>query len=184
MMAMTVIKPKNGLRAYALLAGPMLVFASQNAAGIGLRDIFALALENDATYLAATAENRAAQEFVPQAKARLLPTVGIDGTISAVRRDIFDTPSVTASEQDGFFSGSMTLSVTQPIYRKDLLVKITQADTQTQQADARFAGALHDLIFRVADRYFGVLGAIDSLEFANAEREAIEQQLTQSQQRF
>ena len=29
-----------------------------------------------------------------------------------------------------------------------------------------------------------MLGAVDSLEFANAEREAIEQQLTQSQQRF
>ena len=184
MMAMSVFKPKTGSKACALLAGPLLVLASQNAAAIGLRDIYALALDNDATYLAATAENRAAQELVPQAKARFLPNVGADATISGVRRDIFDTPNVTASEHDGFFSGSMSLSITQPIYRKDLLVQITQADTQTQQSNARFAGALHDLIFRVADRYFAVLGAVDSLEFANAEREAIEQQLTQSQQRF
>ena len=65
MMAMSVFKPKTGSKACALLAGPLLVLASQNAAAIGLRDIYALALDNDATYLAATAENRAAQELVP-----------------------------------------------------------------------------------------------------------------------
>lgn len=154
---------------------------SPAALAVGLSQVFDLALRNDSTFLAATAENRAAQEFVPQAEARLRPTLSGDATLNATRRQQLRGRS---SGPDSIGTGSIELNITQPLFRRDLVVSITQAGTLTEQADAIFAFALQDLVVRVAQRYFDVLAAEDSLQFAEAEREAIEQQLTQSQQRF
>lgn len=154
------------------------------ASAIGLRDVFALALQNDSAYQAQSARNRAAQEFVPQAEALLMPDISVDTSIAATRRQILDSTSANARQADGFMQGSMTLSITQPLYRRDLVVQIDQADTRTRQANADYSFALHDLIVRTAEQYFAVLAAVDSLDFARAELEAIAQQLTQSQQRF
>ncbi|WP_350634030.1 TolC family protein, partial [Pseudoalteromonas sp. 2-MNA-CIBAN-0060] len=51
-------------------------------------------------------------------------------------------------------------------------------------ASAQYDFAKQDLIVRVADGYFNVLSAIDSLEFVKAEKRAIERQLEQTKQRY
>ncbi|RKZ34214.1 MAG: type I secretion protein TolC, partial [Gammaproteobacteria bacterium] len=84
----------------------------------------------------------------------------------------------------GFNSNNLLLSITQPIYRKDLVIQLGQAKDQVRQADVTYASARQDLMVRVAQRYFDVLSAKDELEFAHASKEAIYQQLQQSRQRF
>ena len=74
------------LRSHLVVAALGLAVSAESAA-IGLREIFTLALQHDATYLAATADNRAAQEFVPQAKARLLPTLSADASVNGTDPD-------------------------------------------------------------------------------------------------
>ncbi|MDH5570972.1 MAG: TolC family outer membrane protein, partial [Gammaproteobacteria bacterium] len=59
-----------------------------------------------------------------------------------------------------------------------------QADLQVMQAAAKFNSAAQDLIIRVAENYFQVLAAIDTLDFARAETKAIKEQLNQTTQRF
>ncbi|MEM7407284.1 MAG: TolC family outer membrane protein [Pseudomonadota bacterium] len=149
---------------------------------INLVSAFRQGLTNDPTFLSAAAQNRAAKELIPQAEAALLPSVQMSSSFNANLR--YDFRQGAAQRRDSFFNAGLSLSLTQPIYRQDLRIQIRQANTQVEQADAQFAFAMQALIVRVADRYFAVLAAGDALEFAQAEKNAIEQQLTQSQQRF
>ena len=158
--------------------------AAVGASEVDLVNAFRKALVNDPQFLSAGASNRAAQELIPQAEALLLPNINMVGNLRANARRNLRANARPGTRQDSFFNGDLNLSLTQPIYRQDLRIQVAQANTQVAQADAVFAFALQELIVRVADRYFGVLAADDALQFAKAERNAIEQQLTQSQQRF
>lgn len=154
------------------------------ATEVDLVNAFRRALLSDARFLSAGASNRAAQELIPQAEALLLPNINMVGNLRANVRRNLRADVRAGTRRDSFFNGDLNLNISQPIYRQDLRIKIAQANTQVAQADATFAFALQELIVRVADRYFGVLAGDDQLQFARAERSAIEQQLTQSQQRF
>ena len=162
-----------GRVARALGAGVLLVAASQ-AVAENLLEVFESALESDPEFLAAGADNRAAQEIRPQARAGLLPEASLSFTTQWNERQRYpDTRS-----------DDLTLNVEQPIWRRDRRIAVDQADSRIARADALYAAARQDLMVRVAERYFGVLEAEDELGFARAALEAFEQQLAQSRQRF
>ncbi len=83
-----------------------------------------------------------------------------------------------------FNSNSVSLSVTQPLYRPQNIANYEQSKIQVAQADAVFAQAAQDLILRVAQAYFDVLLAQDTVEFAGAQMIAIGQQLEQAKRNF
>ena len=162
-----------GRVARALGAGLFLVAATQ-AVAENLLEVFESALESDPEFLAAGADNRAAQEIRPQARAGLLPGASLSFTTQwNDRQRLPDTRS-----------DNLTLNVEQPIWRRDRRIAVDQADSRIARADALYAAARQDLMVRVAERYFGVLEAEDELGFARATLEAFEQQLAQSRQRF
>jgi len=148
-----------------------------------LSQVFNQAVDNDPAYLGAGAANRAAQEANPQARAALLPNASFQASATTNEQDVRQA-SVGALGTTGFGSSNLLLSITQPIYRKDLFIRLDQAKDQIRQADVTYASARQDLMIRVAQRYFDVLSAKDELEFARASKEAIYQQLQQSRQRF
>src|SRR4030095_4732330 len=76
------------------------------------------------------------------------------------------------------------LSVTQPLYRPQKLTVYEQAKTQVAQSDAVFALSAQDLILRVAQAYFDVLLAQNTVELAAAQLTAIGQQLEQAKRNF
>ncbi len=155
------------------------------SAATDLLEVYRLALESDPTYRSAGATNRAAQELRPQAVAAWLPNINFEGNSTANRLDIrggnFTASSLGVKR---FNSSSIGLNINQAIYRKDLEIQLSQANTRIQQANTEFGFARQDLMLRTAQHYFAVLGAIDDLEFARASKEAIGQQLEQSRQRF
>ena len=159
--------------ARALGAGLFLVAASQ-AVAENLLEVFESALESDPEFLAAGADNRAAQEIRPQAQAGLLPGASLS----------FSTQWNERQRLPDSRSDNLTLNVEQPIWRRDRHIALDQADSRIARADALYAAARQDLMVRVAERYFGVLEAEDELGFARATLEAFEQQLAQSRQRF
>ena len=162
-----------GRVARALGAGVLLVATSQ-AVAENLLEVFESALESDPEFLAAGADNRAAQEIRPQARAGLLPEASLSFTTQWNERQRYpDTRS-----------DDLTLNVEQPIWRRDRRIAVYQADSRIARADALYAAARQDLMVRVAERYFGVLEAEDEIGFARATLEAFEQQLAQSRQRF
>jgi len=162
----------------AALLGGML----SPAAAEGLGDVYRLAAETDPGLAAADAARRAVLEAEPQARALLLPSVALSGSYA---RNSYDPRNPAPGEKTSYSTNqSYALSLTQPIYRHDRFVALAQAGEQVAQAEAEYAAAEQELMVRVAERYFAVLGAQDDLEFAEAEKAAIARQHEQAQQRF
>ncbi|MGV6827690.1 MAG: TolC family outer membrane protein [bacterium] len=145
-----------------------------------LVEVFDLAKAKDPQIRAALAQRESTREARPIAMAGLLPNIGMSGNLQ-YRNQTFDD---TAIDDEDFGSAGLSVDLLQPIYRRDRVLAVEQAEWQLEQADADYASAEQDLIFRTATAYFGVLAAQEDVEFAKAELTAIERQLDQAQQRF
>ncbi len=150
-----------------------------------LLGIYRLSVDNDATLRAAAAERRAALETRPQARALLLPNFSLSADYSRNRNRVIDSSSAFFQPQTVYFwAKGFTLSLRQPVFNREFFVQQKQADAIVKSADAQYAAAQQDLILRVAQAYFNVLGAMDNLDFARAEENANLRQLEQAKQRF
>ncbi|WP_029135020.1 TolC family outer membrane protein [Sedimenticola selenatireducens] len=167
-----------------LLLGQLLGVSGAQAED--LLEIYQLALQNDAQLRAAMANRDSALEALPQAKAQLLPSVSLSSDANLVRTDVNSSSSSSAltDNPNNYATAGLSLNLTQSIYRKAYNVQLDQADRQIAQAEVTFAAEEQNLIIRVAQAYFNVLSAEDSLEFARAENAAIARQLDQAKQRF
>ncbi len=146
-----------------------------------LMDVFTLSLKNDPQLLAEAASRLAVGELDDQAVANFLPQVDLTANTN---KTWVDASAQNFGGQTDYNNHGYTLSLVQPIYRRENFVQKTQAEIAIDGATASYAVAEQALILRVAERYFAVLGAEDDLTFALAEKEAIAKQLEQIQQRF
>ncbi|MCB1724560.1 MAG: TolC family outer membrane protein [Gammaproteobacteria bacterium] len=162
----------------ALLA----LFPTGGAMAADLTTVYGLAGENDPALRAARATRDATYEAEPLARSRLLPSVAVSGEANYTNQDV--DSRVSGSYNDSFTSANGAIQATQPLYRKDRSVQLEQARDQVAQADIDYESATQDLVVRVAQAYFGVLSAQDTLEFAESEKKAIARQLDQAKQRF
>lgn len=173
------LRIKNSLFFLAIVS----LLSSSQANSENLFDVFKNSLGSDPQFKSAGAQNRASQEQGPQARANLLPEASMSASKLYNSRDVRKSGSLTLGTTS-FTNNTFSIDITQPIYRKDLLVNVDQTAVRIRQANAEYAFALQDLIIRVTEGYFEILSAMDQLEFAISERDATNQQLTQSQQRF
>ena len=169
-----------------LIAGAALHTPLQAA---DLMEIYRQALEEDALYSAARAAHMAAQERLPQGRAGLLPTLSL---AFVKRRQFIDIGSTGTAAAVGAVrpseviidNQSLTITATQPIYRKENFVIYEQSKLQVAQADSQFIIAAQDLILRVAQVYLDILTAQVNLEVAEAQKKAISEQLEQAKRNF
>ncbi len=168
--AMTVLMKRMSFALLALIASPALQAAN-------LIDVYREAQQQDAAYASARYALEAGLEKLPQGRALLLPTVGLGADTTANRVD-------NGSSSRSFNSNDYTLSLSQPIYRKQNFVQYEQSKSQVDQAEAQFASARQDLILRVAQAYFDVLLAQDNVALAGAQKAAIAEQLAQAKRNF
>ena len=154
----------------ALLASPLLHAAN-------LTDVYREAQQQDAAYASARAAFQAGQEKLPQGRALLLPSVNLGANTTWNEVDL-----PTANRQ--YNSNGYSLSLSQPIYRKQNFAQYQQAKAQVSQAEAQFAVARQDLIIRVAQAYFDVLLAQDNVTLAGAQKAAIGEQLEMAKRNF
>lgn len=171
-----------GLLAGLLLCAATAVPGMSHAAD--LVGIYRMALANDPQIKAAEAARRAAQEKNPQSRARLLPSINFSAGVTRDRQDISNSAGLFADNTYFSTTKGYQLVLNQPLFHRDYWVQLEQADAVVAQAEAQYAAAQQDLILRVSERYFDVLAAQDNVQFANAERTAIEHQLEQAKQRF
>ncbi len=164
-----------------LISLSLCLLASSSLHAENLVDIYKLALANDPTFRAAKQEFLATREVKNQSLALFLPALNITGNYSHLRQEytFIGTP-----RDDRYISKGYGLNLKQVIYRYDYFVQYREATYQVAQASANFNNAAQDLIIRVAQRYFDILGATDNLDFARAEKKAIAEQLKQAKQRF
>lgn len=170
----------------ALLIVPLLLITMHAGvvnAATTLVDLFDVSLESDPEYQAAIASNLASQELTPQARSFLLPNLSAGGAVRHNYADVRRSATGPTGSTD-FGDQQADISLTQPVYHRDLWIQLEQADLRTRRANAEFAFARQELMLRVSERYFDVLRARDQLAFAQAALEAFGQQLKQAQQRF
>lgn len=154
-----------------LIAGAFIALDAQAA---DLLQIYQQALVNDAQYASARAALRAGEEKLPQARAGLLPVVGLSG--SATRIEIEDGPSRNGN--------NYTLALSQPLFRWANWQQYEQGKLAVALSEAQFAQTGQDLVLRVAQAYFDVLAAQDTIGFLEAQKAAISEQLASAKQNF
>lgn len=159
----------------------------------GLMEIYMQALDNDPVLREAEATYLATAETRPQARASLLPSLSFGTTRSS---NVSESPSsptnfvtgdpVTdiASTRSERNSQSYNVSLSQTVFDWGRYVSLRQADKTVARAETDYAAAEQDLLIRVADTYFNVLAAEDTLASQIAARESIARQLEQAQRRF
>lgn len=169
----------------AILAAGVLAGIAPAAAGADLTQVYAMAVDSDPEFRRVAAAYRAVLEQRPQALSQLLPSVRLSANSTSNEQDISSGFIIGSAGRDlEFNSHGYSLDLAQPLFRRDRFIRFRQAGSRIQQAAAELMQAEQDLISRVAVRYFTVLGAMDSLEFAQAEKLSLGRQLEQARQRF
>lgn len=165
----------NPKRLVLLLAASGLALS---ASGADLLGVYRDALVSDPVYQSARAQYQAGLEALPQARAGYLPSVS--GTASRFRNQV-DT---SVSPQVDYNTQSYGVTLSQPLFRWQNWVAISQAEQQVLQTEATFASAKQDIIVRVAQAYFDVLLAQDNVALSEAQKKAISEQLAQAKRNF
>jgi len=160
-----------------------LLFTVFQTSAANLEDVYYIAETSDPEFKQVAANKRAILESRPQALAGLLPSANLSANTISNDQDI-TAAGFGASGKTSFNSHGYSLNVSQPIIRADRYIQLRQASSLIKQADAELSSAQQDLMVRVAEAYFNILAAQDSLSFAQAEKRSLSKQLDQAKQRF
>ena len=169
------------------------VALTASASGADLLEVYTRALSNDPQIREADATRKASRESKPQALAALLPQVSgtwsrdKDNTDGLSRSQFVLNGGIVPSDRSG--NGDATtkrwsVDLRQNVFSWANWVALKRADRQVAQAEADYLAASQDLISRVAERYFDVLAAGDTVDAQESAFAAISRQLEQADKRF
>jgi outer membrane protein len=191
-----------------------LLLAANAAPAADLMAVYQRALQNDPQLREAEATRLATLEAKPQALSSLLPQLAGNGLISRERDTGFvnttesvqlppcgpnlpqgtpcSPPGGSATIFETFpFSGKVdttihhyTVDLKQSLFSWENWQALKRADSQVAQAEADYQAAQQDLMARVSQRYFDVLGAQDDLEAQQAALISVTRQLEQAEARY
>ena len=158
--------------------------AGGSAHAADLLQTYREAVGNDPQFSSARASAEAGRERVPQGRALILPT--LNATANTTYNDATITPrtSPTTDSVRQFNSNGWTVTLSQPLFRYQNWLQYRESEFQARQAEAQLGQAIQDLIVRVAQAYFDVLAAQDSLAVIGAQKAAISEQLAQAKRNF
>ena len=169
------------MKQFAITISLIAVLSSSMSRANDLIEVFESALISDPQLLAEAASQRAVSELDSQATARFLPQISISANNGKVRRR---SSAMTFGGNNEYNSHGYILSLTQPIYRLDSIIKSTQAQIAIEASQANYMIAEQDFLIRVAEQYFNFLARQDEVGFSAAKKEANTKQLEQVQLRF
>ena len=147
-----------------------------------LQSLYEAARAYDATYLAARALAESAQYKAAQVDALLLPSAALRGNLSAGYVDLPGAQPPGTSSSSG--NAGAGLSGKQPLFNRANGITVDQARKTLEASRADLETAEQDLIVRVAQAYFDVLGAQDTLGTTRASKAAISEQLASAKRNF
>jgi outer membrane protein len=143
-----------------------------------LLEVLRLSSQHDSELQAAIYQYKATKESVPQAKAKLFPDLRFSYEHLETRQDIKSSDNIVFdSGRTNFPTSTFGAVLTQPIFRFGDWQELKQSHAVVSQAVADLSAARQRHLLRVSQIYLGVLAAEDDLEFARAERTAVESQL-------
>lgn len=164
---------------------------SFNVMADNLLDIYRLAKDNDPTFLSSEAGRKASNERINQSLANLLPQLNASYSYTKSTQDSSSSffipatstssPSASATESD---QSGLGITLKQEIYNHSTWLTLKQSEKSALQSNINHEGTKQQLIIRVAEAYFNVLAAKDSVDFSEAETKAVSKELAQTNQRF
>jgi outer membrane protein len=160
-------------------AALVLLGLAPGAQAQSLVEVYEAARGFDATYLSARSQFDASVARADQAKAGLLPQVGLGAGANWTNRN-----SSVASLDGITNSQAVTLSASQPLYRPANNITNEQGRLSVEIARAQLLQAEQDLIVRTTQAYFDVLAADDTLTFVRALKAAVSEQLAAAKRNF
>ena len=161
-------------RALALGVG----LAAVGAQAQSLQALYEAARGYDASYLAARALADSAQYKAAQADALLRPSANLGGNLG---RSYADLPVGGSRSSTSLGVG---VSGKQPLFNRANAVTIDQAGRALELTRSDLETAEQDLIVRLAQAYFDVLGAQDTLATTRTSKAAISEQLASAKRNF
>lgn len=163
------------------LAAALLYASADGAQALSLYDALAAAERQDPAYARTLAEYDAGLQAAPQTLAALRPALVAGGTASLAHTEV-QADGVGVS--DDYPAWSVSLEARQALFRLDWSATRERADVQTRRAGlTRDAGRL-DLQVRVAEQYFNVLIALEALDAARAQADAVRRSLDDTRRRY
>ncbi len=174
------VKPTSPRHWHALALAALLAGAVP-AQAQSLLQLYESARGYDASVQSALAQAQAAQARADQARAGLLPQLGLQ---AGAQRNVADTRVATNQINRSYNVYNAGLVGTQPLYRPANRIAWDQGKQAFESARVNLAGAEQDLIVRLAQAYFDVLGAQDALASVQALKTAVSQQLAAAQRNF
>jgi outer membrane protein len=178
------------IRLRPLCIALILAGVSAQASATDLVQAYDLARQSDPQFAAAESQKNATGEGIVQSRAALLPQVSADLSFSrslssSSGNQVFNgSPTNVNSTYSDSSSRSSGLSVRQSIYDHSNYTRLGASKARARAADSDYDSASDALIVRVADAYFNVLTAIETLASSRAEERSVKRQLDQAEKRL
>ena len=151
---------------------------SLDATALDLMGAYRDAQAYDSQFASARAAREANTEKSVQGRAGLLPTVNLTGSANKVTGESTINPNIN------YTANVYQLQLRQPIYNRANAELYEQSKLQVAVSEVQFDQAKSDLMIRVAQAYFDVLAAQDTIGFIQAQRVAIAEQLASAKRNF
>ena len=127
------------------------------AHALDLEQAFQAALINDPTYQAAIAQKGVTDAQKKQARAALLPTIGLSGSYLHTTTRYTNTFLSNGGQTYKTYPASLSVSLSQPLLQWDKITGYKQIDLNASGGVLQLAQARQDLINRVIQAYFTAL---------------------------
>ncbi|MDO5288963.1 MAG: TolC family outer membrane protein [Pseudomonadota bacterium] len=173
--------PPAACRRLTLLTAAAAALLALPAQGQSLLQLYQVAQGHDAPLRAAQAQSQAAQARADQARAGLLPQVGLQ---AGAQRNWADVSIGGQGGSRGYTAYNASLAGSQPLYRPANRIQWDQGKKSAELAQVQLDSAGQELIVRLAQAYFDVLAAEDTLNYARALKSAVTEQLKAAQHHF
>jgi len=154
--------------------------SAKTPGSLDLLQVWQAAKLRDPDYAAAQALHRAEQEAPVQARAQLLPSANLN--VGGQGTDTREASTLGNASSSSL--GNWSLTLTQPLWDRRRRELLRQSEYQAQRAAVTLQQAYQDLVLRVAQAYFDVLAAQDTLTTLDAQKQAVNSQLRAAQTSF
>lgn len=183
--------PNTALRkqaALAFLIAASLALHTVPSGAVDLVGAYRQALQHDPSSLAADEALAAGREKAVQGSALLRPRVNLQAGISRIHDHATSeapAPFSTLLPSDGTGTARQaSVQLVQPLYDQNASAAKQQLQEQSALAQTQFDQSRQDLVLRVADTYFGVIVAEETLRVVQAEKSALLHQRDRAKARF
>ena len=169
-------------KATPLALATALVMSTSPAFAVDLMQSYVDARQNDPALSIAESQNAISKENVTQSRSVLLPQIsgGLGANRTSSDGTLFNNTTYSSSSS----SSNLNATLNQSLFNYGNYAGLAASKARAEQSDAELVTANYALMIRVAEAYFNVLTAVDTLAAARAEERSVKRQLDNAEKRL